>query len=160
VGLTSLELFAGAGGMALGLHRAGIHAAALVEYAADPCATLRAEVAAGRLSGEVIEGDAGAVDFSRWRGVDLVCGGVPCQDWSQAGQRAGASGTRNLWPDFIRAVVETSSRWVLAENVTRRGHRPRDRPGRGPLSLPGAQPHPPRGRRWAAGAGIVLLPLP
>lgn len=117
MGLTSLELFAGAGGMALGLHRAGIHARALVEYAAAPCQTLRAEVAAGRLSGEVIEGDAGAVDFTRWRGVDLVCGGPPCQSFSQAGKQLGADDERDGWPHAIRALAEARPRWGLFENV-------------------------------------------
>lgn len=115
--MRSLELFAGAGGMALGLHRAGIRAEALVEYNHAACDTLRAAVAAGRLCGEVIEGDAGAIDYARFRGVDLVCGGPPCQPFSEAGRGLGKDDDRNGWPHFIKAVREARPRFVLAENV-------------------------------------------
>jgi DNA (cytosine-5)-methyltransferase 1 len=70
--LTSLELFAGAGGLALGTARAGFHASAAVERDAACVETLRANGL------PAVEADASAVDFSRWAGVDLVSGGPPC----------------------------------------------------------------------------------
>jgi len=115
--LTSVELFAGAGGMALGLHRAGFRAVALVEQDADACATLRAVVEDGRLCGEVIEGDAATVDLSPFVGADLVAGGPPCQPFSAAGKGEGADDSRDGWPAFVRAVEIVRPRFILAENV-------------------------------------------
>ena len=115
--MRSVELFAGAGGMALGLHRAGIHAAALVEYSPAACLTLAAAVADGRLSGDVICDDAHTVDLAPFAGVDLVCGGPPCQPFSSAGKGGGESDERDGWPAFLRAVRVLRPRFVLAENV-------------------------------------------
>ena len=115
--LTSVELFAGAGGMALGLHRAGFRAVALVERDADACATLRAAVESGRLCGEVIEGDASTVDLRAFVGADLVAGGPPCQPFSSAGKGEGADDSRDGWPAFVRAVEIVRPRFLLAENV-------------------------------------------
>lgn len=118
MGLTSLEICAGAGGMALGLHRAGIEAVAMVEREAAPCATLRAEVASGRLAGEVIEADMRSIDYRPFRGrVGLACGGVPCQPFSQAGQRKGADDERDGWPTAIRVMDEVRPCYGLWENV-------------------------------------------
>lgn len=103
-----LELFAGAGGAALGLEAAGLEHAALVEQDADACATLRA---AGL--GPVIEGNAEAVDFSEWQGVEVVWASPPCQKHSRAGDGTGFDG----WPVTLRCLEEVRPTWVLVENV-------------------------------------------
>jgi site-specific DNA-cytosine methylase len=111
-----LELFAGAGGAALGLERAGIHHAALVEWQPSACSTLRA---AG-LS-PVVEGDVRALDAIEavaGRDVDLVWSSFPCQAWSTAGKRLGAMDSRNGWPATVAAVDRFRPRWFLGENVT------------------------------------------
>jgi len=109
--MTSLELFAGAGGLALGAARAGFRTVAAVER--DPaCAeTLRAN------SLPVVEADASAVDFSQWTGVYLVSGGPPCQPWSGAGRHGGQSDARDMFPTLVRAVREARPWLALVENV-------------------------------------------
>lgn len=111
-----LELFAGAGGAALGLERAGFEHAALVEWNADACATLRA---AGL--GPVVEGDVRDLErIAAAAGpgsVDLLWSSFPCQAFSQAGKRLGASDERNGWPWTVAAVDRFTPTWFLAENV-------------------------------------------
>lgn len=111
-----IELFAGAGGAALGLELAGIHHAALVEWDASACQTLRA---AGL--GPVVEGDVrdlDAIEAVAGRDVDLVWSSFPCQAWSMAGKREGANDARNGWPWSMDAVDRFRPRWFLGENVT------------------------------------------
>ncbi len=51
-------------------------------------------------------------------GIDLICGGFPCQDISCAGKGAGIGGSRSgLWSEYARLIREVRPRWVLAENV-------------------------------------------
>jgi site-specific DNA-cytosine methylase len=118
--MRTIELFAGGGGAAMGLHRAGFHTLARCEWDKDACATLRAAADAGFLdAADVIEGDVRAVDWSPYVGkVDVLWASPPCQAWSSAGKRLGASDDRNGWPwtwDVADAVRPT---WLLAENVT------------------------------------------
>lgn len=72
----SVELFAGAGGLALGLEKAGFECLMLNEWDKNACATL----SANRPEWNVVCGDVKDVDFSGLRGqVDLLTGGFPCQ---------------------------------------------------------------------------------
>lgn len=110
-----IELFAGAGGLALGLERAGIDGAAFVERDHRACETLRKN----RPGWNVLEGDIREVDFTAWRGeVDLVSGGAPCQAFSHAGKRLGFGDVRGtLFAEFARCVDETAPAMFLFENV-------------------------------------------
>lgn len=113
-----LELFAGAGGAALGLERAGLEHAALVERDPDACATLRA---AGL--GPVVEGDVrdlDAIEAVAGPSVDMLWASWPCQPFSQAGARKGAADDRNGWPWTVAAIDRFRPAWFLGENV--RGH--------------------------------------
>lgn len=109
-----LELFAGAGGAALGLERAGLEHAALCEWDAAACATLRA---AGL--GPVVEGDVR--DLERIEAVagavDVLWSSFPCQAWSTAGKRRGAQDERNGWPWTVDAIDRFRPAWFLGENV-------------------------------------------
>jgi DNA (cytosine-5)-methyltransferase 1 len=110
-----IELFAGAGGAALGLEAAGIHHAALCEWDASACATLRA---AGL--GPVVEGDVrdlDAIEAVAGSSCDLLWSSFPCQAFSTAGKRLGASDERNGWPWTVDAIDRFRPRWFLAENV-------------------------------------------
>ncbi len=111
--LTSLELCAGAGGQALGLEQAGYDHVALVEYEAQACETLRLN----RPRWNTVEGDLREFDARRYRGVDLVAGGVPCPPFSKAGKQLGADDERDLFPEALRVVRETAPRAVMLENV-------------------------------------------
>ena len=112
-GMTAIDLFAGAGGLSLGLKAAGFHAVAAFERDVDAVETYRANVGAD----EVLSGDASAADFTRFRGVDLVAGGPPCQPFSTGGLRRGEGDVRDLLPVFVRAVLEAEPRAFLLENV-------------------------------------------
>lgn len=109
----SLELCAGAGGQALGIERAGFRHEALVEIEPEYCATLKAN----RPGWNVVNADLKSFDATPYRGVDLVCGGVPCPPFSVAGKQLGAGDERDLFPAALRIVREASPRAVMIENV-------------------------------------------
>lgn len=115
MGITGIELFAGGGGMALGLEQAGVRDLAFVEFNHQACETLRAN----RPKWNVIEADVHNVDFTPWAGkIDLVSGGAPCQAFSYAGKKLGFGDTRGtLFAEFARCVRETGPRMFLFENV-------------------------------------------
>jgi len=110
-----LELFAGAGGMAVGLEKAGLKCAALNELDRFACQTLRQN----RPSWNVLEGDVKNFGFSEYRGkVDVVTGGFPCQAFSYAGKRLGLADARGtLFYEFARAVKEVGPPICIGENV-------------------------------------------
>lgn len=112
---TVLELFAGAGGMALGLEKAGLSAVMLNEIDKHACNTLRLN----RPDWNVVEGDVAGIDFLQYKGkVDVLAGGFPCQAFSYAGKKMGFEDTRGtLFFEFARAVQEVQPKILLAENV-------------------------------------------
>ncbi len=111
--LTSLEICAGAGGQALGLEAAGFHHSSLVEIEPAACATLRLN----RPTWNVVQGDLREFDGTRYRGIDLVAGGVPCPPFSKAGKQLGQHDERDLFPEAIRLVDESRPKAVMLENV-------------------------------------------
>lgn len=120
---TSIELFSGAGGLALATHMAGFEHAGLFEWNSDACATLRANATACTVPGltswqqKVTEGDVSHVPFSSYAGIDLVAGGPPCQPFSMGGKARGMEDQRDMIPQFIRAVREIQPRAFIMENV-------------------------------------------
>lgn len=112
---TSIELFAGGGGLALGMHKAGFEHILLNEFDKDACATLRKNMP----DWNVVEGDIHNLDFKAYAGkVDLLTGGFPCQAFSYAGKRLGFEETRGtLFFELARAVKETRPKVFMAENV-------------------------------------------
>lgn len=113
--VTAIELFAGAGGLALGLEQAGIHTLAYVEIDKFSCETLKQN----RPQWNVICNDIHNVDFTPYAGkVDIVTGGFPCQAFSYAGKKLGFEDTRGtLFHEFARCVSEVKPSIFLAENV-------------------------------------------
>ena len=112
---TSVELFAGAGGLALGMEKAGFKHVLLNEMDKAACQTLRLN----RPGWNVLQGDVHRVDFTPLRGkVDLLTGGFPCQAFSYAGKKGGLDDTRGtLFFELARAVRETQPKVFVGENV-------------------------------------------
>lgn len=112
---TSVELFAGAGGLALGMHLAGFRHVLLNEMDAMACQTLRRN----RPEWNVLEGDVHQIDFTPLRGqVDFLSGGFPCQAFSYAGKKGGLDDARGtLFFELARAVREIQPKVFMGENV-------------------------------------------
>ncbi len=110
-----IELFAGAGGLALGFEKAGFHSVLLNEIDKYACQTLRHN----RPNWNVIESSIHEIDFTQYRHqVDVVSGGFPCQAFSYAGLGNGFADTRGtLFFEFARAVQEIQPKILVAENV-------------------------------------------
>jgi len=111
--LTSLEICSGAGGQALGMEWAGFQHLGLVEIEPPACATLRLN----RPEWNVIEGDLREFNGSKYKGVDVLAGGVPCPPFSKAGKQLGKDDERDLFPDAIRLADECRPKAVMLENV-------------------------------------------
>lgn len=112
---STIELFAGAGGLALGFETAGFEHSLLNEIDKSACRTLRSN----RTHWNVVEGDISNVDFRDYKGkIDVVTGGFPCQAFSYAGKKRGFEDTRGtLFYEFARCVSETEPTVFVAENV-------------------------------------------
>lgn len=110
-----LELFAGAGGLAIGMEQAGFESVLFNEIDAAACKTLRKN----RPNWNVVEGDIAKLDFTPYRDqIDILSGGFPCQAFSYAGKKLGFEDTRGtLFFEFARAVKETNPKVFVAENV-------------------------------------------
>ena len=110
-----MELFAGAGGLAIGLERAGLQSILLNEIDPHACDTLRTN----RPAWNVVQGDIAQIDFSPYReSIDILTGGFPCQAFSYAGKKLGFEDVRGtLFFEFARAVHETHPKVIMAENV-------------------------------------------
>jgi DNA (cytosine-5)-methyltransferase 1 len=115
-----LELFAGIGGLSLGLERAGMTCVGQVEI--NPFCR---QVLAKHWPDVPRHGDVRTA-LAWWTSeprpeVDVVAGGYPCQPESTAGRRRGTDDERWLWPEMARIVHALRPRWVIGENVS--GHR-------------------------------------
>lgn len=110
-----LELFAGAGGLAVGMEKAGLKCVALNEIDKHACETLRKN----RPNWNVLEGDIKNFNFSQYHNqVDVVTGGFPCQAFSYAGKRLGFEDARGtLFYEFARVVKQVNPPICIGENV-------------------------------------------
>lgn len=119
--MTSVELFAGAGGLAMGVSLAGFQHEAVVEMDHDACETIRANQSADMepvRHWKLLEADVKGLDYRNIKpDIDLLAAGVPCQPWSIGGKHRGFEDSRNLFPDTIRAVLALTPRAILIENV-------------------------------------------
>lgn len=121
--MDSIELFTGAGGLALGTHVAGFHHLSLYEWDEDACETLRENARAEALPGirewRVHQADVRLTSYALFGEgtLDLVAGGAPCQPFSLGGKHQAQDDSRNMIPEFVRAVRELQPRAFILENV-------------------------------------------
>lgn len=120
--MKAIELFAGAGGLGMGISKAGFKPARIVEWDRWCCDTIRENRIAGDLGishwPEPLEGDVRGIDFSDLRGkVALVSGGPPCQPFSMGGKHRANKDSRDMWPEAVRVVREVEPRAFIFENV-------------------------------------------
>jgi DNA (cytosine-5)-methyltransferase 1 len=119
--MRSVELFTGAGGLALGIERAGFRHDTVIERDKYCCATIRHNQALGfgPLQGwRVYSGDVRNFDYRQIvAGVDLLAGGPPCQPFSIGGRHAANEDSRDMFPEMVRAVRELKPKAVIVENV-------------------------------------------
>ena len=115
-----IEIFAGAGGLTLGLQKAGFQFSDVFEIDHHTCETLRNNHSSkgGLLHGEVREEDVSQLDWNEFTGpTRLLAGGAPCQPFSLAGRHLADKDQRNMFPEVLRAVRSLRPRAVMLENV-------------------------------------------
>lgn len=119
--MRSVELFAGAGGLAMGMSNAGFNHAAVIEWNHDACETFRENQRQHLRSVEqwpLFEGDVRKFDYANiGGGIMVVSGGPPCQPFSLGGKHRGSMDVRDMFPEAVRAVRELRPQAFIFENV-------------------------------------------
>lgn len=118
---SSIELFCGTGGLALGLHNAGFQHKALYEWDKASCDNINANIVAG-FAGisdwNVYQSDVRAVSYDGLTGkINMVSGGPPCQPFSLGGKAQAYNDKRDMFPEAVRAVREIMPEVFAFENV-------------------------------------------
>lgn len=112
--MKTIELFCGAGGLALGLEKAGFELTLALDFNKQACQTLQQN----KPQWNVVNTDITNYNFSPFKNISLVTGGFPCQPFSYAGKGLGIEDTRGtLFYHFARCIKEVSPDCFLAENV-------------------------------------------
>jgi DNA (cytosine-5)-methyltransferase 1 len=117
--MDTIELFAGGGGLALGLHEAGFRPVAVVECDSDSCRTLRENLQSSMgAKFSLFDTDIRTVDFQSWQDkVELVSGGPPCQPFSIGGKHQGFRDERDMFPHAVHVVRTVRPKAFVFENV-------------------------------------------
>ncbi len=116
--MRSIELFTGAGGLALGSQLAGFHHVAVVEKDRDACKTLWLNQQHGLIDWPIFQSDIAEFDYAKIsHPVDLVAGGPPCQPFSLGGKHEGQYDRRNLFSEAVRAVQALHPHAFVFDNV-------------------------------------------
>ena len=113
--LTVGSLFSGIGGLDLGLERAGMEV--IWQSEIDPFCS---KVLKKHWPKVVNHGDIRNIKWQHVERPDVICGGYPCQPFSNAGKRRGENDPRHLWPIMFNTICNLRPRYALMENV--RGH--------------------------------------
>ena len=119
--MKSVELFAGAGGLAMGVSLAGFKSLAVVEWDRWACDTIRENQRRGYPlvhDWPLWEGDVREFDWSSIpEGIDLLAGGPPCQPFSMGGKHKAFGDQRDMFPSMVKLVRELKPRSFIIENV-------------------------------------------
>ena len=119
--MKSVELFAGAGGLAIGMAKAGFHHAAVIEWNSNACETFRENKRHHTHHVDewpLHERDVREFDYGTLNGdVIVVSGGPPCQPFSMGGKHSGHRDERDMFPEAVRAVRELRPKAFIFENV-------------------------------------------
>ncbi|MBN1554606.1 MAG: DNA cytosine methyltransferase [Phycisphaerae bacterium] len=119
--MNSIELFAGAGGLALGTANAGFSHRVVLEWNRNACETIRYNKKRGVKhvrDWDIFEGDVRDFDYRSLDGsIDFVFGGPPCQPFSIGGNHKGNMDRRNMFPEAVRSVREIKPKAFIFENV-------------------------------------------
>jgi DNA (cytosine-5)-methyltransferase 1 len=118
--MRSVELFAGAGGLALGMSNAGFQHAAVIEWDHDSCETFRENQRHHMRSVEewpLHEVDVRKFEYDKLSDVMVVSGGPPCQPFSIGGKHRAHLDQRDMFPEAVRAVRELRPKAFIFENV-------------------------------------------
>jgi DNA (cytosine-5)-methyltransferase 1 len=119
--MNSVELFVGAGGLALGISDAGFTPSLVLEWNQHACDTIRINQERGIepvVHWKLRQSDVREIDFTPFRGdAKLVSGGPPCQPFSLGGKHRGYDDKRDMFPEAIRAVREIQPECFIFENV-------------------------------------------
>lgn len=120
--MSSLELFAGAGGLAMGMSKAGFSHSAIIEWNRDACENIRLNRKNHTLPvfgwPDPIESDARIIDYKSFKNaVTVISGGPPCQPFSLGGKHRGNLDDRDMFPEAVRAVRELKPKAFIFENV-------------------------------------------
>lgn len=108
----AIDLFAGAGGLTLGLNMAGWDVIAAIEIDKSAANTHKVNFPHTQILHDICD-----IDFHTFRGIDLIAGGPPCQPFSVAGKQLASADPRDMVPQFIRAVREAEPKAFMMENV-------------------------------------------
>ena len=114
-----IDLFAGAGGLSLGLENAGFQPVFANDIDPQFCSTYKKNNPSVKVGCFDISRNELKPVFEKYKGVDLVIGGPPCQGFSQKGNRLGLNDERNyLFRKFLDVVKITAPHVVMMENVS------------------------------------------
>ena len=117
----SLEMFCGAGGLALGLHQAGFEPVTLLEWDKRSCDNIKENIKngyAGITDWDVQQTDVRLVDYSDFgSNIQFITGGPPCQPFSLGGKHKAHVDARDMFPEVVRAVRELRPKGFILENV-------------------------------------------
>ncbi len=120
--MRAIELFAGAGGLGMGIGKAGFKPQRIVEWDRWCCDTIRENRKDGNKLlahwPEPLEGDVRGIDFRDLRDkIELVSGGPPCQPFSLGGKHRAHKDSRDMWSEAVRVVREVRPKAFIFENV-------------------------------------------
>jgi len=119
--LNSVELFSGAGGLALGMAKSGFQHKMLVEFNRDAVTTLIKNHDEGQAQikdWNIKHDDIKNISFKKYKGnISVIAGGPPCQPFSLGGKHKAFNDYRDMFPQAVRAVRESKPESFIFENV-------------------------------------------